>query len=153
MANFADYKVIESNTFHLNHDSGSPGDILLSKEISFSLPEEYVAGTRRAKPVLQFLVKPQIANSKLFIFANSSPNYISGGRIDLSNNRNHVVYQASIEDGPLRMVSTIFAGSHLRAGSNDLFFAIETGAAHWIDNIVLFYQRELPDNSPEPRRV
>ena len=140
---FSDYKVLESNTFHLNKDVAHPDDILLYKNMSFQLPESYVAGTNFAMPVLQFLIKPQIADSKLFIFVNSTPNYEGRGTIDLTHNRDHLVFNSRIEGGPLRMLSSVFTGTRLQPGTNNIAFAIEQRGAHWVDNVVLFYQRDL----------
>lgn len=137
-----DYSVLSRNSFRLNHDIGKPSDILLRKDLSFDLPKNFVKGVKRARPILQFLIRSRSDNSRLVVLVNDNPALDQAGHV---RNVGKIALDREFDKHPVRSHYVTIDGKWFSPNSsNKIVFAINANSGDLIDidEVVLFYQLE-----------
>lgn len=136
----ADYLVLSDARFEI--DSVPDGEIPIWKEFDFSLPNDFVAGTVKARPILQFIFAARSREGKFGFWINyPEPTWPTP-------ETQHGQYQW---DGRLPTeISTweCVQGDIFRAGGdNVLRFGFGSGqfGTIWVRDVVLWFQRYVED--------
>lgn len=115
MASLTDYMVVSDGTFSLNP--------VESKTFQLPIPNNYVVGTNRARPILAFK-------------AWATP---SGGRFEIEVNDSQI-YNPTISGGDIRGLWEIFSGNTLNAGSTNTIQFRSIQNKIWFSDVVLWFQ-------------
>ena len=129
MASLVDYLVIKDGPFELK-----PGN---SQEIfQFNLPNDYVAGTNLAKPILQFMVRGNLDDDYIFQIGFNDPQMLQS--------KSEVRYTFSdVAQSRIFSMHEAINGSKLNPGNNTVYFRrIGTGKVGFSD-VVLWFQRTV----------
>lgn len=139
-ATVADYRVL-TTSFRLRHDLSAGID--LEHSIGIQLDEGYVAGTKLARPIIQFMVRAFQDNSRLVIAVNNGVERDQSGRIRSSE---AIVLDREFDTSPVRTFYVVVNGNRFSASSgNSLMFAINANSGDdiLIENVVLWHQRRV----------
>ena len=135
MASMTDYMILHDDAFELSTSPAGPGDV---RKLDFSLPANFTIGTRRALPLLAFIVNPVSDDVELGFWVNpSDPNLIQTQREQLLTWPNGPHIDQGLWEG--------INGQKFNEGqANSIFFRVLRGRVRLRD-VVLWYQRGSGD--------
>ena len=133
----ADYMVLNDGPFEI--DSVPDGTIPVAKNLTFDLPNDFVVGTGRAKPILQFIFAAKSTDGKFAYWVNV-------GDTGLTESARHGSHFWPERVGPEVSTWECLHGELFNAGqSNRIRFGFPPGwnARVIIRDVVLWFQRRV----------
>ena len=132
MPTLTDYLVLRDGSVELDSEFDH------TAESVFSLEGDFTAGTRLAKPILAFIVKPLSANAKMNVVVGSDPGG-SEGFLQKSRTVSQIVFNgASSHDQGLWEA---FSGELLTPRAKNVVSFIATEGRLRVRDVVLWHQR------------
>ena len=133
MPTLTDYLVLRDGSVELDSEFDH------TAESVFSLDSDFTAGTRLAKPILAFIVKPLSANAKMSVVVGSDPGG-SEGFLQKSRTVSQLIFDggASHDHG----LWESFSGELLTPGARNVVSFIATEGRLRVRDVVLWHQRE-----------
>lgn len=133
----ADYMVLSDGPFEI--DSIPDGTVPVAKNLDFDLPRDFVVGTNRARPILQFLYGAKSGDGRFGLWINVQNSAFVEGTLNAS-------FFWPERVGPEIATWECFQGDLFRAGErNRLRFGFPSG---WngtlvVRDVVLWFQRSV----------
>ena len=126
MATLVDYIVIKDNPFELATFGSEP------HTFDFELPADFVQGTGTARPVLQFVVRGNLDDDYTFQIGFNDPQELQS--------KSEVRYEFKNAESRIFSLHEAIDGSKLKAGTNKIYFRVNSGKVGFSD-VILWFQR------------
>ncbi len=137
-----DYQVLSSGHFFLQQVLNHP--VKIDEILSFKLLNNFVKGTNRAKPIIQFKLRSFTENTRLVITLNGTvPQRDNHGIMQPDSD---AIFDRTFDPSPIRTHYTLAPGNKFFPGKgNKITFSINANQGHkiQIEDVIIWYQIEI----------